>query len=163
MTTIPDLNELSATPADDDLFLVHDVSAASNNDKKVTRTNLLGGVAMDGGDHDFGTSEIADLTTQNATLGFTDGATLAKIIKASGTVTPSDITTGASETVTLTLTGALTTDHLVWNIAGALPNGLTAQAWVSAADTVSLKLHNTTGSTITGASYTLRAAVLRFS
>lgn len=163
MPDITDLTELNETPAAGDEFLVYDVSAGTGNSKKVTRANLLGGVAFEGGDHDFGTSEITDLTTQNASIGFTGGAVLTKMVVASFSVAPSDILTAASETVTATVTGALTSHFLVANFTSALPNGLVCQSWISAADTVSFKFYNTTGGTISGASYTVQAMLIEAS
>lgn len=161
---IIDLDEelLAAEVSDDDMLPIYDVSAGSGNAKKIKRGSILNGVARNGGDHDFGTSEITDLTTQNASIGFTSGATLTKALHASVSVSPADILTGASEVVTATLTNAVTTDQLVWAMTGALPDGLICNAWISAADTVSFKFFNATGSTIVGASYTARVTALRF-
>ena len=161
MAEITELTELTSV-ADDDEFVVFDVSVGSGNSKKATRENILQGVAREGGDHDFGTSEIEDLTTQNSTLGFTDGATLTKMLHGLVSPAPGSASAGTSITVTATVTGAETTDQLCWALTGPLPDGLTCQAWISAANTVSFKFHNTTAGSITGATYGARVTVMRF-
>lgn len=159
MPEITELTELtSATDADE--LLIYDVSAGTGNSKKVTRETLLDGIARDGGDHDFGTSTIDNLTATTASLTFEDGCTITNYLCASLTVAPADILTGAYQTVDATLTGATTAGFLSYAFTDALPDGLLCQAWISAADTVSYRFHNTTGGTITGASYTARTTVI---
>jgi hypothetical protein len=160
---ITELTELlAADVADGDELPIYDVSAGSGNAKKIKRGSLLNGVARDGGDHNFGTSEITDLTTQNAQIGFTAGATLTKVLHSSASPTFGSISADAGETQTVTLTGATTSDQLTWAFTEAVPDGIIPQAWISAADTVSIRLYNTTGSPIAGASYGMRLTALRF-
>lgn len=170
---IPDLpSEPEADVTDDDLLLLYEVGAGSDNSKQVTRGRLLKDVAREGGDHDFGTSEITDLTAPTATLNnvsittgltFDTAATINKAYVASATVVVPDITAGSSDTQTATLTGVTTADFLTASMTGAMPDGLTMQAWVSAADTVSVKFYNTTAATITGASYPMKLMAFKAS
>ena len=157
MAEIPDLVELpSGSASDNDLLLIHDISAPANSqDKNIKKSSLLNGVAMDGGNHNFGTSQITDLTIATS-LVFPGSLSVTDIVAASVTLSPSGIAAGASETVTATLTGAATADFLSWALTGALPDGMTLQVWISAADQISAKFCNTTTSTISGASYTAR-------
>jgi len=161
MAEIIDLDPLT-TANDADVLVIYDVSEGANNSKRITRENFLAGVARDGGDHDFGTSEIAALTTQNASIGFTDGATLTKAMHASASPTFGSISADTGETQTVSLTGAATTDQLTWAFTEAIPDGMITQAWISAPDTVSIRLFNTGSSPIAGASYGMRLTALRF-
>ncbi|MFV1593271.1 hypothetical protein VWZ88_12485 [Phaeobacter sp. JH20_36] len=161
-TEITGLNELSAADiSDNDELVIYDVSAGTNPSKKVKRSTLLTGVAKDGGNHNFGTSEIENLTALNATLGFDGGATLQNVLHGEVSLSPISIAAGASEVVTATLTDAVVTDQLVWALTGELAHGLTCQAWISAANTVSFKFYNTTNGSVAGATYGARVTALR--
>lgn len=161
---ITQLIELTAAAVhDDDELAIYDVSAGTGNSKKVKRSSLLDGVAREGGDHDFGTSEITELSSQNSALGFTSGSVLSYAVHGSVSPAPAGIAAGASDTVTATLTGATTSHQLVWNLTSALPDGLHCQAWISAANTVSFKFYNSTGSLIAGATYGAKVTALGFS
>ena len=159
---MPEITDLVAltTVAVGDEIPIYDVSAGPGNSKKITRANLLSGVAYNGGDHDFGTSNITDLTAETSSLTFTDGCTVTKILCENLSVAPADILTGAFETVAVTMTGAVTTDFLSYAFTAALPDGLLCQAWISGADEVSFRFANTTGGTITGATYTARTTTM---
>lgn len=160
---IPDLTGLS-TPASDDLLLIYDVSEPSGSaGKKITRANLLSGVAFGGGNHNFGTSSITSLTAGVASLTFGSTASLTNLLRGSGDVAVSTLGAGSAETRTITVTGALTTDFLLGvAFTAALPDGLLHQAWISGANTVSIRFYNSTAASITGATYTARAVALRF-
>lgn len=153
-------NELSGSNVhDDDLLAIYDISAGTNNTKKIKRSSLLNGVARDGGSHDFETSNIQQLTAGVVSLTFNSGGTITNVVMHTANVAPSNILTGASQTVTVAVGNIFTTDFLNWSFTGALPNGLICQAWISDADEVSFKFYNATGSTITGATYTARIMV----
>jgi hypothetical protein len=171
-----ELNELPAVAeadvSDDDLLLLYDNSAATNKARKVTRAHMLKDVAREGGDHDFGTSEITDLTATDASISnlsvvtgltFDSAATIASVRAASASVVVGSISAGAAATVTMTLTGAATGDHVNLSFAGAIADGLVAQAWVSASDIVSIRLYNADSGGFGGATYTARVAAIRFS
>lgn len=83
-----------------------------------------------------------------------------------GTVTwdPANITAGNNATTTLTVTGATTSNSIVH---AGIPNGfvqdgLSLQAYVSAADTVTLRLYNFSGAGIDPANLVYRVAVFQF-
>lgn len=149
--------------SDDDLLLIWDSAAGSNNSRKVTREDLLTGVARDDGDHNFGTSVIDDLTATVSTITFASTAALTNLLRVEASVTPATVGAGVSDTQTVTLTGALTTDYLLMPIfTSALPDGLTYQAWISASNTVSIRFRNNSSGSISSASYTVRVVALRF-
>jgi hypothetical protein len=93
------------------------------------------------------------------------GQTLLGIFSASASLSFGAVTTLSSATQTITVTGATTTNApsvaLGWS--AALPSGLVvSQAWVSAANTVSVTVFNATLSTITPSATTCRATVTQF-
>lgn len=151
---------------DADLMVIHSDSAAGPGRVPVSEFLQGNGVALEDGDHNFGTVEIDTLTASAAAINElsvptglavgVSGTPITKILMASGTITPANILAGAGETMTIAVTGATTGMHCMLAFAAALPDGLIPQAWVSAAGTVSVRLFNTTGSTITSASYTAR-------
>lgn len=105
-------------------------------------------------------AEIGEVIASTSMQIGADGTPVAELIAAELSVTPGDITTGASETVAVTMTGVTTAMYLSWALTGALPDGMTLQAWISADDEVSFKFHNTTGGTISGATYTARVSAM---
>lgn len=149
LTTIP-----GAQISDDDLLVIYDVGAATAY--KITKSALLAGLATIGGDHDFGTSNFTQLSVGG-------GADITNVLFRQDTVTPPDILSGATDVQTVTVTGAVTTDSVFLTIASALPAGMSVQAWVSSADTVSIKFFNNIGSTIASASYVARITVMSIS
>lgn len=161
MPDITDLSPLLDTDVvDADELVIYDVSAGTGNSKKITRANLLHDVVREDGDHNLGIVEIDDLTAETSSLTFTDGSTLTGVLAESLSVAPADILTGAFETVAVTLTGVTTAHFLSYAFTAALPDGLLCQAWISAANTVSFRFANTTGGTITGATYTARVTAI---
>lgn len=158
-----DFIHFSDNPDDEDLLVIYDVSEPSGNTKKVKRGGLLYNVVFEEGNHTLGEIEISDLTTSNSSIGFTGGSSLDYAAHGAGSLIVGDIAAGASQTITATLTGALPTHQLIWNITEALPDGLVCQAWVSANDTVTFKFYNSTAATVTGATYGALMTVLGFS
>ena len=169
---MPEIDDLDAIDpgnvSDDDLLVLFDVGGGVAG--KVTRAQFLAGVAMDGGDHDFGTSEIADLSATVLAAGTVDvatrlnlggGANLTDILATAGDLVVGDLTAATGSTHTLTLTGAATTDHLIATLSEPIADGLTWQAWISATNTVSFRFWNPTAGTITGATYSVRAMAIR--
>ena len=77
-------------------------------------------------------------------------------------ITLANIATSAGQTVTTAITGVVAGDTVCLSFSAIIPDGLIFQAWVSAADTVSIRAYNTTGVTITGASYTANLVIMRF-
>lgn len=80
-------------------------------------------------------------------------------LKGTATYDASSLVDGAGETTTVTVTGAVLGDFAIWSH-GVDVQGITVNAYVSAADTVSVRLQNETGGTLNLASATLIARVI---
>lgn len=78
----------------------------------------------------------------------------------SATYDPASLADGAGVTTTVTVTGAALGDHAEATFSNSL-QGIMLFAWVSAADTVSVRFQNETGGVIDLASGTLRVKVTR--
>lgn len=80
------------------------------------------------------------------------------------TLTFGSIAAAGAISQTVTLTGAIANDGVVLGLpAAGLPSGVIAEAWISAADTVTIRLTNITGASITPtASQTYRVTAIRF-
>lgn len=76
----------------------------------------------------------------------------------SKTFDPSSLADGAGETTTVTVTGAALGDYAQASFSNDL-SSITLTAWVSAADTVSVRFQNESGGVVDLASGTLRAGV----
>lgn len=79
-------------------------------------------------------------------------------LRGSATYDPASLADGASATTTVTVTGAALGDFATASF-GADLQGVTLDAWVSAADTVSVKFTNNTGAAVDLSSAPLRARV----
>lgn len=172
---MPELNDLPeiepADVSDDDFILLFDNSAPTNKSRKATRSDFLKDVAREGGDHNFGVSEIEELTANAATmvalnvtssLAFDDAATVQKVYHTSSALAVSTLADGAGETITAAVVGVLTSDQVLASFAEVLPDGLSYQAWVSAGDTVSVRFLNSSGGSIAAASYASKITAIRF-
>jgi hypothetical protein len=172
MATITELTALAATPADGDLMVIHDVSAGAPQDKKITTANLFGGLVKQNGNATLATVTITSLNATALTAGTftvstggivfnTTSTTLTSINTQTIAFVHSDIATGAGETVNLSFTGAAVGDFVVVQPLALLPDGLMIQAYVSATDNIQVRLHNTTGVTITGVSRSIKCMVIK--
>lgn len=83
---------------------------------------------------------------------------LASILAGSATYNPSDLADATGETTTVTATGAAVGDFAEASFSEALA-GITLTAWVSAANTVSVRFQNESGGNVNLASGTLRVRV----
>lgn len=85
-------------------------------------------------------------------------------VTTTATLTFGTISAGGSITQTVSLAGALANDGVVLGLpAAGLPAGVIAQAWVSATDTVTIRLTNITAGSITPtASQVYRVTAIRF-
>lgn len=82
-------------------------------------------------------------------------------ITGSVTYNPVSLADGAGETTTLTVTGASLGDQVVASFSNDL-QGIILHAWVSAANTVSVRFQNETGATVDLASGTIRVRIIKF-
>jgi len=80
------------------------------------------------------------------------GSTITKVEKGTVSVTVSALAAAAEEDIDVTITGATTADHVSVNpTETAAETGLSVSAaWVSAADTVTIRISNQNGSGLTG-------------
>ena len=110
------------------------------------------------------TAQITGLLT--ATAGLKPGTSSVKLTQVySGTVAvdPGSLTTLTSTDVSVTITGAATGDIVIVNPPSTLESTLACGgAYVSAADTVKIRVSNVSSGTVDGASLTWSYAILRF-
>ena len=86
-------------------------------------------------------------------------ASLAGVLSGSATFNAASLADGAGETTTITVTGAVLGDYVIVSH-GIDLQGITVTGYVSAANTVSVRVQNESGGTLDLASSTLRALVL---
>ena len=103
------------------------------------------------------------LTATSLNLG---GSTLTDILTATASLNFAELAPDASETLTITVTGAAVGDAVFVSCSEEGVNGdILIQCWISAADTVSVQAHNTDdagGENINLTAATFRATVLKF-
>lgn len=87
------------------------------------------------------------------------GATLVNILSGSVTYDPPSLADGVGTTTTVTVTGAVLGDFAQVSFSLDL-QGITVTAWVSAANTVSVRFQNESGGTLDLSSGTLQARVI---
>lgn len=166
-----EINALPTATAVDDLdYLVlhRDGREASQQTRKVTRANLLTGVAFTGAAAAFTTLSGSSVTAPTGAIdaltvatSLTMGAALSKILTATASVAIGTLAAGASADSTMTVTGAVVGDVVILNPQVSMPGGLRLRAYVSAADTVTISVLNGSTGSITGASYSIKAVLLR--
>ncbi len=103
--------------------------------------------------------------TYTATLNVGTGTTISQILSGSASLDFGSIAAGAEATLTVTVTGAATTNtpSVSLGFSAALEDGIVVkQAWVSAANTVSVRVRNETAGSIDPAAVTVRATVISF-
>lgn len=88
-------------------------------------------------------------------------ATNPKILQGSAVINFGSISAGAVATATITVTGAVAGDCVKVGVPAAFNAGLMWSEHVTAADTVTLRVYNTTGGAIDPASGTFKATVVR--
>lgn len=146
MTEITDLPEETLFE-DADWLIMYKSSAASNKTKKVSRNVALKGAALE--------SVLVKLTAAS-------GAVLTDIKHQAAVVAVPDVTTLSGTTVAVPFSGVSLNDQINLSFVLALPDGMHVQCWVSASDEVSIRFYNSTGSTITGTSYTAILTAMTF-
>lgn len=110
-------------------------------------------------------AENGTINNISGNLEFVDSSTvyiLAKTLQGSGTLDFGSIAAGATETLTITLTGVTDGDVVSLGVPNSAKTaGLIYTAWVSATDTVSIEAYNSTGSAIDPTSATFKVAVIK--
>jgi hypothetical protein len=100
--------------------------------------------------------------TASGTLQVGGGTVVVNILSATATLDFGSIGSNATETLTITVTGAVAGDSVFLGCPAGLDAGLVFCASVTAADTVTVRMHNSTGGAVDPASATFRATVIRF-
>lgn len=149
------------------IFQIARNATTSANGTNLWQYLLNGNVIYDGPTADSNkiTFVYADPTSNVTITTPAQTGTVAVILTGTGSLDFPSIAGGAEATLTLTVTGAVTTNtpsvSLGWS--AALPDGIVVkQAWVSAADTVSVRVANITASPIDPSAVTCRATVNNF-
>jgi len=118
------------------------------------------------GSHTFGTTNTVTMTAgalvASASIRVGGGTVVANILSATATLDFGSIGSNATETLTITVTGAVAGDSVFLGCPAGLDAGLVFCASVTAADTVTVRMHNSTGGAVDPASATFRATVIRF-
>ena len=100
--------------------------------------------------------------TASGTLRVGGGTVVQTILSATATLDFPSIGSNDTETLTITVTGAVAGDSVFLGCPATLEAGLIFCASVTAADTVTVRLHNSSGGSVNPASGTFRATVIRF-
>ena len=100
--------------------------------------------------------------TASGTLRVGGGTVVANILSATATLDFGSIGSNDTETLTITVTGAVAGDSVFLGVPAGLDAGLIFCASVTAANTVTVRMHNSSGGSIDPASGTFRATVIRF-
>jgi hypothetical protein len=98
----------------------------------------------------------ASIDTINSKIG-----SLSQTLTTTATLDFPSISGNSNQALTVTVTGAAVNDEVTMGLP-ALASGLIANAWVSAANTVTVRLSNVTGSPIDPASQTYRIVVRKY-
>lgn len=99
---------------------------------------------------------------QQALLPILAALPLVQVLTGSAVFDPASLIDGAGATTTVIVTGAALGDYVPFCSFSLDLQGITVTAWVSAANTVSVRLQNETGGTLDLASGTLRVGVVPF-
>jgi hypothetical protein len=100
--------------------------------------------------------------TASGTLRVGGGTVVANILSATATLDFPSISGNDTHTLTITVTGAVAGDSVFIGVPAGLDAGLIFCASVTAANTVTVRMHNSSGGSIDPASGTFRATVIRF-
>ena len=112
-------------------------------------------------DSTAGSLSLTNLTA-SGTLRVGGGTVVQTILSATATLDFPSIGSNGTETLTITVTGAVAGDSVFLGCPATLEAGLIFCASVTAADTVTVRMHNSSGGSVNPASGTFRATVVRF-
>lgn len=100
--------------------------------------------------------------TGGVKIGSTSSSAIQDVLSATATLNFPSIGSNSTEELTLTVTGAVAGDTVALGAPSSLEASLVAFGFVSAANTVTIRLHNSGGGAVDPASATWRATVIRF-
>jgi hypothetical protein len=140
------------------------VNSAGGNDLTVSETAVTrsGNIAINPGASNSVTSNGKLSVTGAVTIG--GGTPITGILASSTTTDLSSIGNGTETDVQITVTGAAVGDVVAIGMPDGVfnTNDVVVRAWVSAADTVTIRIANNSGSSIDPGSETYRAMVYKF-
>lgn len=135
---------------------------AGSTDIQINRTET----ALGSGSHNFADFQVGGVSrfrVSNAgAVVIGSGTLVTSILSATATLDFPSIGSNDTETLTITVTGAVAGDSVFLGVPAGLDAGLIFCASVTAADTVTVRLHNSSGGSTDPASGTFRATVIRF-
>jgi hypothetical protein len=99
---------------------------------------------------------------KGSTLQLKTGATVSDILTATATLDFPSIASNSYSDLTITVTGAVTGSSVHLGAPSGFEANLTFCGWVSATNTVTVRIHNGSGGAINPASATWRATVFNF-
>ena len=100
--------------------------------------------------------------TASGTVTIGGGTAIAKVLSATATLDFPSIASNDTQTLTMTVSGAAAGNAVFLGVPAALDANLIWCASVTAADTVTIRMHNASGSSVDPASGTYRATVFQF-
>jgi hypothetical protein len=145
------------------IHTVNQTGTAGSTNFLINRTET----ALGSGAHNFADFQVGGTTrfrVSNAgaiQVGST-GTLVTSILSATATLDFGSISSNGTETLTITVTGAVAGDSVFLGCPAGLDAGLVFCASVTAADTVTVRMHNSSGGSVDPASGTFRATVIRF-
>ena len=143
------------------------VTLASGSTDVTGNLTASGTVTASGtGTHTFGTTNTVTMAAGNLTASGTvrvgGGTVVQTILSATATLDFPSISSNDTHTLTITVTGAVAGDSVFLGVPAGLDAGLIFCGSVTAANTVTVRMHNSSGGSIDPASGTFRATVIRF-
>ena len=106
--------------------------------------------------------DVVGNLTASGTVRVGGGTVVTNILSATATLDFPSISSNDTHTLTITVTGAVAGDSVFLGVPAGLNAGLIFCASVTAADTVTVRMHNSSGGSVDPASGTFRATVIRF-
>jgi hypothetical protein len=141
------------------LFLFHNWADSSSVLLNVTTNNVA---AFRDRNNAADAAVTCSNLTASGTLRVGGGTVVENILSATATLDFPSIGSNDTETLTITVTGAVAGDSVFLGCPAGLDAGLIFCASVTAADTVTVRMHNSSGGSVDPASATFRATVIRF-
>lgn len=158
LVDIPSIPE--GNVSDDDLLLIYDMTAGRSY--KVTRLLLLAGIARLNAPAEFTALSAEEATFTEATVAqllFASGGGVSDMVTASAPVVVPTLAAGATDTVNVSVAGAVAGMAALCTFTDGLAPGLCFTAHVSAPDVVTVAFVNASSGSITGASKTASIAL----
>lgn len=151
---------LAADTAADDAVLVYDTSALVMKD--MSRTEFTAMVAANLAANSVANAALQAAVAITTSVSVASGTALTKMLSATATLDFGSIATLASEDLTVAVVGAAVGDAVHLGLPAAPAAGIAFNAFVSAADVVTVRAHNYTAGPVDPTSATYRVVVTGF-